>query len=50
MLLLSGDGDFVPALKYIRRQGCRLEVAAYRPNTNSELIRIADRFVDLCAW
>ena len=50
VLLLSGDGDFVPALKYIRRQGCRLEVAAYRPNTNPKLIRIADRFVDLCAW
>lgn len=50
VLLLSGDGDFVPALKHIRRQGCRLEVAAYRPNTNPELIRIADRFVDLCAW
>lgn len=50
VLLLSGDGDFVPALKYIRRQGCRLEVAAYRPNTNPKLIRIADQFVDLCAW
>ncbi|WP_457403628.1 NYN domain-containing protein [Thermostichus sp. MS-CIW-30] len=50
VLLLSGDGDFVPALKHIRRQGCRLEVAAYRPNTNPALIRIADQFVDLCAW
>ncbi len=50
VLLLSGDGDFVPALRHIRRQGCRLEVAAYRPNTHAELIRLADRFVDLCAW
>ncbi len=50
VLLLSGDGDFVPALRHIRRQGCRLEVAAYRPSTHPELIRLADRFVDLCAW
>ncbi|MFS8881482.1 NYN domain-containing protein [Synechococcus sp. H55.11] len=50
VLLLSGDGDFAPALRHIRSQGCRLEVAAYRPSTHPELIRLADRFVDLCAW
>jgi uncharacterized LabA/DUF88 family protein len=50
VLLLSGDGDFAPALEHIRHQGCRLEVAAYKPDTNSELIQIANQFVDLCAW
>jgi len=37
VLLMSGDGDFVPALKYLRDQGVQITVAAFGPNTNQEL-------------
>ncbi|NJM00839.1 MAG: NYN domain-containing protein [Synechococcaceae cyanobacterium SM2_3_2] len=50
VLLLSGDGDFAPALKHVRAHGVRVEVAAYQPDTHQELIRVADRFVDLRSW
>jgi uncharacterized LabA/DUF88 family protein len=50
VLLLSGDGDFAPALKHVRAHGVRVEVAAYQPDTHRELIRVSNRFVDLRSW
>lgn len=48
VVLVSGDGDFVPLLEHLRRgTGCRVEVIAFGKSTSSKLIEAADRFVDL---
>jgi len=37
VILMSGDGDFVPALDHLHRQGVQITVAAFGKNTNQEL-------------
>lgn len=47
MVLVSGDGDYVPALEYLRNQGQLIEVIAFGKSTSGKLITTADEFVDL---
>ncbi len=47
MVLVSGDGDYVPALEYLRNQGHRVEVIGFGKSTSAKLISEADSFVDL---
>ena len=47
-ILVSGDYDFHMALEVLQRNGVLAEVASFRNyNTNEEMIRTADRFIDL---
>ncbi|AIY89301.1 hypothetical protein GACE_0244 [Geoglobus acetivorans] len=46
-ILVSGDGDFIPAVKVIKSLGLRVEVAMFRNALNPDLKRIADRFIAL---
>ena len=49
LVLVSGDGDYVPMLEYIRQtSGCQVEVVAFGRSTSSKLIEAADDFIDLC--
>ena len=41
-ILVSGDGDFVYALKAVKDLGKHIEVAAFMPNLSPDLIQIAD--------
>jgi uncharacterized LabA/DUF88 family protein len=43
----SGDGDFVPLVKRLKRAGKRVEVAAFRASTDEALIAAADAFTPL---
>ena len=48
VVLVSGDGDFVPLLEHLRRAlGCKVEVMAFGPSTSAKLKEAADVFVDL---
>lgn len=47
VVLCSGDGDFVPLVQRLRREGKRVEVAAFRASTDDALIRAVDVFVPL---
>lgn len=47
IVLVSGDGDFVPLLDYLRNQGKQVEVAAFGKNASSKLREGADYFYDL---
>ena len=47
--LVSGDGDFVPALEYIKKFGCQIEVVAFGKTCSQRLGETADDFIDLCA-
>src|SRR5204863_323434 len=43
----SGDGDFVGLVDAAQRAGLRVEVAATPRQTSTDLIDVADRFIDL---
>ena len=47
--LVSGDGDFVPALEYVKKFGCQVEVVAFGKTCSQKLQEASDDFVDLCA-
>lgn len=47
MILVSGDGDYVPALEYLRNQGHLIEVIAFGKSTSAKLIAETDEFTDL---
>lgn len=47
IVIVSGDGDYVPVVDYLKNQGKRVEVVAFGKTTAQELIEAADEFVDL---
>ena len=46
-VIVSGDGDFAPAIRALQDVGIRCEVISFRPNTSSDLIAVADEFTDI---
>jgi len=47
VVLVSGDGDYMELLDYVRGHGRRTEVIAFKQTTSSRLIAEADEFIDL---
>lgn len=47
VILVTGDGDFVPLIEYLKNQGCQVEVASFGKSTSSRLVEVADDFIDL---
>lgn len=47
VVLVSGDGDYIDMLDYVRGHGRRTEVMAFKKNTSSKLIEKCDEFTDL---
>lgn len=48
VILVSGDGDFVPLVEYLKtNQGCQVEVVSFGKSTSAKLIASADDFNDL---
>lgn len=47
VVLVSGDGDYVPLVEYLKNQGKQVEVIAFGETTSSKLIEAADDFIDL---
>ena len=46
-VVVSGDGDFAPAIRAVQEMGVRVEVISFRGNTSSDLIEAADQFTDI---
>ncbi|MGZ3587867.1 MAG: LabA-like NYN domain-containing protein [Candidatus Limnocylindrales bacterium] len=46
-VVVSGDGDFAPAIRAVQEMGVRVEVVSFRGNTSSDLIEVADLFTDI---
>jgi uncharacterized LabA/DUF88 family protein len=46
-VIVSGDGDFAPAIRALQDTGVRCEVVSFKPNTSSDLIAVADEFFDI---
>lgn len=47
IVLVSGDGDFIPLVEFLKNRGRQVEVAAFRETTSSKLIEVADSFLNL---
>ena len=47
IVLVSGDGDYIPLVEYLRSQGKQVEVIAFGGTTSGKLIEAADDFIDL---
>ena len=46
-VVVSGDGDFAPAIRAVQQMGVRVDVISFRGNTSSDLIEVADTFIDI---
>ena len=46
-VVVSGDGDFAPAIRAVQQMGVRVEVISFRGNTSSDLFEVADVFTDI---
>ena len=47
IVLVSGDGDFIQLVEYLKNQGKRAEVIVFGKSASSRLREIADEFIDL---
>jgi len=47
VILITGDGDFVPLVEFLKNVGCQVEVASFGKSTSARLIEAADDFIDL---
>ncbi len=48
VILITGDGDFVPLVEYLQRHdGCQVEVVSFGRSTSLKLKEACDEFIDL---
>ncbi len=47
LILVTGDGDFLPLLEYLKGQGRQIEIIAFAKSASTKLIEAADDFTDL---
>lgn len=49
IILVTGDGDFVPLVHYLQSLGVRTEVVGFGESTSASLRDVADAFIDVSA-
>jgi uncharacterized protein (TIGR00288 family) len=47
IVLVTGDGDFVPLVEYLKNRGKRVEVLGFERSTSLKLKEAADEFINL---
>lgn len=47
IVLVTGDGDYVPLVEYLKGKGRQVEVTAFGKSTSARLKEAADDFIDL---
>src|SRR3989344_1831313 len=47
VILITGDGDFVPLVEHLKSEGCQIEVLSFGKSTSQRLVEAADDFIDL---
>ena len=47
IVIVSGDGDFIPLVEYLKGRGRRVEVAAFGRTTSQKIKEAADDFLDI---
>lgn len=49
IILVSGDGDFIPLVEYLKNKGIIVEVAAFAESTSKLLKEVVDDYYDISA-
>jgi len=49
IVIVSGDGDYLPLVEYLKSMGKQVEVAAFGETSSSRLKEAVDDFIDLSA-
>lgn len=49
IVLVSGDGDFLPLIQYLKIKGVYVEIMAFKETSSAKIVEAADMFVDLSA-
>lgn len=47
IVIVSGDGDYLPLVEYLQSMGKQVEVVAFEKTTSSRLLEQCDDFIDL---
>ncbi len=47
IVLVTGDGDFIPLVEYLKNKGKRVEVIAFERSASQKLKEVADEFINL---
>lgn len=48
VILVSGDGDFVPLVEYLKiNEGCQVEVMSFGKSSSAKLKEVSDDFIDM---
>lgn len=47
VIIVSGDGDFVPLVEYLQSVGVQVEVVSFGKSTSGKLREATDEFIDL---
>lgn len=47
VVIVSGDGDFIPLVEHLKSIGQKAEVVAFGRSASGKLREVADRFIDL---
>jgi len=47
IVLVTGDGDFIPLVEYVKSQGCQVEAITFGRSASGKLREIVDDFVDM---
>lgn len=48
IVIISGDGDFIPLVEYLKHMGTQVEGISFGKSTSSKLRETLDDFIDLC--
>ncbi|MFA5107264.1 MAG: NYN domain-containing protein [Patescibacteria group bacterium] len=48
VVIVSGDGDFIPLVEYLKFYGQQVEVVAFARSASTRLTEVVDDFTDLC--
>ena len=47
IVIVTGDGDFIPLVEYVKSQGCQVEALTFGRSASSKLKETVDDFIDL---
>ncbi len=47
IVLVTGDGDFIPLVEYVKSQGCQVEAITFGRSASSRLRETVDDFIDM---
>lgn len=48
VVLVTGDGDFVPLVEHLKQEGVQVEVVSFGKSTSNKLKEAGESFLDLC--